>query len=79
MKYSIDSITKLLYNIDPFGTYCREFQIHDEYESEAKEIYEMFNSGYGIILSIDTVLKRWYHGYPGLTQEEIELVVKAFD
>lgn len=73
--YTKELIEKLLYEIDPFGTHCREFEIHDEYESEAAEIYSLFKSGYGIIFSVNSVLKEWYDGYQGLTQEEIEYIV----
>lgn len=73
--YTEKSIAEILYHLDPFGTMCREFELHDEYESEAREIYAMFISGYGIVLSTDTILKKWYDGYPGLTQAEIEYIV----
>lgn len=73
--YTVESIGKILYDLDPFGTYCREFELHDEYEDEAEEIYKMFISGYGIVYSVNSVLKEWYDGYQGLTQEEIEYIV----
>lgn len=73
--YTVESIGKILYDLDPFGTCCREFELHDEYESEAKEIYNMIISGYGIVYSANSVLKEWYDGYQGLNQEEIEYIV----
>lgn len=37
---TIDQIAKVLYDIDPMGTCCKENDLHDEYISEAKMIHD---------------------------------------
>jgi hypothetical protein len=74
---TVNHISKILFDLDPFGTQCayvEDIDMSDEYESEAIEICELLNTGSETISAFQQVLKEWDETFGGLNNEQIEYI-----
>lgn len=74
---SIKHISKILFELDPFGTHCKfieDYDVSDEYDAEAEDILTVINSGSDIIDAFNSVLKEWDDEFDGLTPDQIDYI-----
>lgn len=58
-----DTISRILFDIDPMGTCCKENSVTDEYDAVAIEIADYVNSGFTLTYAIRTVFEEVFDEY----------------
>ena len=74
---TVKHISKILFDLDPFGTQCgyiEDADTSDEYDSEAVDICELLNNGEEIVQAFQRVLKDWDETFIGLSDSQIEYI-----
>jgi hypothetical protein len=70
-------ISRILFEIDPFGTTCHwyGYSMLDEYVAEATDILDcMLQNRCGLVEAINTVLKTWDEDFMQLSPEQEDII-----